>query len=115
MKDKGTRIVIFVVCSAGKFVAFAEPSVCVHQKNATIVGPHQALSQFVYKKRETVFGSHQLPPQGSSSCEPAKPEHLRADTKVPAETLGKGFEVSMLHGLCSGSIEGSRADGLLLR
>ena len=62
LKDTGTRIVIFVVCCAGKFAAFAKPSVCVYQKNETIVGPQQALSQFVYKKRETVFGSHQLPP-----------------------------------------------------
>ena len=62
LKDKGTRIVIFVVCCAGKFVAFAKHSVCVYQKNETIVGPQQALSQFVYKQRETVFGSRQLPP-----------------------------------------------------
>ena len=46
----------------GKFAAFAKPSVCVYQKNETLVGSHQALSQFVYKKRETAFGSHQLPP-----------------------------------------------------
>ena len=37
LKDTGTRIVIFAVCCAGKFVAFAKPSVCVYQKNETLV------------------------------------------------------------------------------
>ena len=47
LKDTGARIVIFVVCCASKFVAFAKPSVCVHQKTATPVGSPQALRQFV--------------------------------------------------------------------
>ena len=63
MKDTGARIVICVVCCAGKFAAVAKPSVCVHNKNETLAGSHQVLRQFVYKKRETVVGSHQLPPK----------------------------------------------------
>ena len=63
LKDTGTRIVVFVVCCAGKFVVVAKPSVCVYQKHERLVGSHQVLRQFVYKKRETVFGSHQLPPK----------------------------------------------------
>jgi hypothetical protein len=63
LKDTGTRMFIFVVCCAGKFVGFAKPSVCVYQKNETPVASPQVLRQFVYKKRETVAGAHQLQPK----------------------------------------------------
>ena len=46
---------------------FAKPSVCVYQKDETIVGSQQVLSQFVYKKRETVVGPHQLPPKSKAA------------------------------------------------
>ena len=53
----------YLWCDAqASLLLFAKPSVCVCQKNATLVGSLQVLRQFVYKKRETVVGSHKLPP-----------------------------------------------------
>ena len=56
-------------------------SLCVPEER-TLVGPQQALSQFVYKKRETVFGSRQLPP----NCKAAVHVHQHSPS-ISEQTL----------------------------
>jgi hypothetical protein len=46
LKDTGSKLGIFLVRCAGKFAAFAKPSVCLHQKHETLVGSHKLLRQF---------------------------------------------------------------------
>ena len=85
-KDTGARCVIFVVRCAGKFVACAQALVVVHSEGLRLQYMCTRNTQGKQKRKQ---GNARNSPCDSGSH---KSSNI-IDTKVPPETLGRGFQV----------------------